>query len=81
MQIEQLQYLVEVGKSKSISQAAGRIYVSPQSLGSAIRALERECQPTGFQRARDGILPGASELPHRFHQQDPQGNFTGNPSG
>jgi DNA-binding transcriptional LysR family regulator len=55
LQLEQLQYLVEVSRTKSLNQAAQRIYVSPQSLGSAIRKLEQECQVSLLRRSSTGV--------------------------
>nr|WP_018306502.1 LysR family transcriptional regulator [Desulfitobacterium hafniense] len=42
MRIEQLYYLVEVSKNKSLSVAAEQIHVSQQNLSVAIRNLEKE---------------------------------------
>ncbi|AFL99250.1 MULTISPECIES: LysR family transcriptional regulator [Desulfitobacterium] len=42
MRIEQLYYLVEVSKNKSLTVAAGQIHVSQQNLSVAIRNLEKE---------------------------------------
>lgn len=42
MRIEQLEYLVEIGKSHSISVAAEKLYVSQPSVSEAIKKLEME---------------------------------------
>ena len=42
MRLEQLQYIVETAKQKSISKAAKNLYISQPSLSKAISQLETE---------------------------------------
>lgn len=42
MNIEQLRYLVEINKCKSITQASENLHISHQALSASIKALERE---------------------------------------
>ena len=42
MRIEQLKYVVEIAKTKSINQAAANLYLSQPNLSKAVKALEEE---------------------------------------
>ena len=46
MQIEQLEYLIEIGKHKSLNSASKALHMTPQALSMAIKRLENEL---GFQ--------------------------------
>ncbi|MDR1604224.1 MAG: LysR family transcriptional regulator [Gracilibacteraceae bacterium] len=64
MQIEQLVYLVEVNKTKSISRAAERVFVTPQNISNAIRKLEKEYGLCLLHRSSSGValLPAGEEF-------------------
>ena len=42
MQIEQLEYLIEIGKHKSLNSASKALHMTPQALSMAIKRLENE---------------------------------------
>lgn len=50
-----LQYIVEVARTKSISQAAKNFYLSQPHLSNTIRAVEREYGISLFQRSSKGV--------------------------
>ncbi|MDR0434203.1 MAG: LysR family transcriptional regulator [Gracilibacteraceae bacterium] len=64
MKLEQLVYLVEVNKTKSISRAAKRVFVTPQNISTAIRKLEREYDLCLLHRSSSGVvlLPAGEEF-------------------
>lgn len=55
MRIEQLYYLVEVTKNKSINLTAERIHVTQPTISEAIRNLEKELEATLLNRTRQGV--------------------------
>ncbi len=55
MRIEQLYYLVELSKNKSINHFAERKFISPQSIGKSIRQLEAEFGIQLLDRSNKGI--------------------------
>lgn len=55
MRLEQLQYIVEIAQSGSISLAAERLHITQPSLSLAIINLEKELDVTLFNRSRQGI--------------------------
>ena len=55
MRIEQLHYLVEVSKNKSISITAEQIHVSQQNISVAIRNLEKELGVELLERSYKGV--------------------------
>lgn len=57
MTIQQLQYLLEVYHSGSISLAAQKLYVAQSSVSGAISTLERELGYPLFTRSRKGVSP------------------------
>lgn len=57
MRIEQLQYIVLLGKLKSISLVAEQFYMSQPSMSSSIRKLENELGATLFKRSILGVNP------------------------
>lgn len=50
MKIEQLKYLIEIGHSRSISSAAGKLYLSHTTLSSILKGAEKELGFPLFQR-------------------------------
>lgn len=56
IRIEQLYYLIEVAKTRSIRLAAERSYISPQSLSEAIRKLEQYFGVDLLERSYQGVL-------------------------
>lgn len=62
MTIQQLQYLLEVYRTGSISQAAKNLYVAQSSVSSSISGLESELGFAIFSRSRQGVHPTAQGL-------------------
>ena len=56
MTVQQLQYVLEVHKAGSITQAAKNLFVAPPSVSNAIRALEEELGYPIFVRGRQGAV-------------------------
>ncbi|MBE5101588.1 LysR family transcriptional regulator [Priestia aryabhattai] len=59
MHIEQLKYIVEVTKTRSISVAAQNLHVSQSTISKAITNLEQELEIKLFKRSRLGAIPTA----------------------
>lgn len=57
MRLEQLQYLVEVYRSKSISLAAERAHISQPALSASISKLEDELGAQLLKRTNQGVYP------------------------
>lgn len=57
MNIEQLQYIIEVAKTNSMSLAAQNLFVSRPAISQAINSLEEELQVKIFERTRTGVFP------------------------
>ena len=57
MTIQQLEYLLEVNRSKSITTAAKKLYITQGSLSKAISTLEKELGFPIFSRTRNGVVP------------------------
>ncbi len=55
MRLEQLQYLVEISNSKSISIASENLYISQPALSRAVKNLEEELGVTLLFRTVDGV--------------------------
>lgn len=55
MKLEQIEQVVEVAKQKSISQAAGNLFISQPSLSLSIQHLEEELGETLFIRNNKGV--------------------------
>ncbi len=55
MRIEQLYYLVELSKTRSINRAAERNYISRQGIGKSIRQLEAEFGVQLLDRSHTGV--------------------------
>lgn len=67
MTIQQLQYILEVNRVGTITQAAKNLFVSHSSVSNAIRALEEELGFAIFDRSWQGAVPtrqGAKVLEH-----------------
>ncbi|WP_462413281.1 LysR family transcriptional regulator [Neobacillus sp. Marseille-QA0830] len=57
MNIEQLKYIVEVAKTKSITSASQNYYVSQSGISRSIASLEKELGIKLFKRLRSGVEP------------------------
>ena len=62
MTIQQIEYILEVSRTGSISQAAERLFVAQSNLSSSIRALEQELNVQIFTRSNHGVRPTAQGL-------------------
>ncbi|MEK9198224.1 LysR family transcriptional regulator [Ureibacillus sp. 179-F W5.1 NHS] len=64
MTLQQLKYVIEVARSRSINKAAQNLFISQPSLSNAIKELEEEVGITIFLRSNKGILitPEGSEF-------------------
>lgn len=60
MTFQQLQYLLEVRDTKSISKAAGNLFVSNSSISAAVSNLEEELGFPIFNRSQKGLVPTAN---------------------
>lgn len=70
MTIQQLQYLLEVSRTGSITKAAKSLYVAQSSVSNAISALEDELGFQIFSRTWQGVAPtkeGQRVLTHAVH--------------
>lgn len=57
MQIEKLEYLIEVAKTESISTASENLHVSQSGISQSISKLEKELGMQIFKRSRNGAIP------------------------
>ena len=57
MTLQQLRYVVEVAKHKSMNKAAAELFISQPSLSNAIKDLEKEIHISIFSRSNRGIVP------------------------
>lgn len=64
MTLQQLKYVIEVVRSRSISKAAQHLFISQPSLSNAIKELEKELGIKIFSRTNKGIIitPEGSEF-------------------
>ena len=64
MTLQQLKYIIEVARSRSISKAAQNLFISQPSLSNALKELEKELQIIIFSRTNKGIIitPEGSEF-------------------
>ena len=62
MTFQQLQYLLEVKQTKSISKAANNLFVSNSSVSAAVSSLEDELGFPIFSRSQRGLVPTANGL-------------------
>ena len=60
MNTKDLKCFEAVYQEKSISRAAGRLYITPQGLGKNIRTLEAELETVLFERTKQGMRPTQS---------------------
>ncbi len=56
MRLEQLYFFVEVSRSRSISLAASRLFMSQQNVSTGIRKLEAELGIQLFDRTHHGVV-------------------------
>ncbi|WP_163581229.1 LysR family transcriptional regulator [Gracilibacillus saliphilus] len=56
MTLQQLKYVIEVARSRSISRAAQNLFISQPSLSNAIKELEKEMGIIIFSRTNKGII-------------------------
>lgn len=56
MNLQQLKYVVAVAEAKSITKAAGTLYISQPSLSNAIKDLEAETGIVIFVHSRTGAI-------------------------
>ena len=59
MTIQQLQYVMEISRTGSVSKAAKTLFLSQPNLSNAIKNLENELGITIFKRTNKGILLSA----------------------
>ena len=57
MRLAHLYYIVEIGKTHSISQAATNLFVTQPALSIAIASLEKELGVMLFERTKTGVYP------------------------
>jgi LysR family transcriptional regulator, transcription activator of glutamate synthase operon len=57
MQIEQLEYAIEVAKAGAISTASKNLHVTQSAISQSISSLEEELGVTLFHRSRTGTIP------------------------
>ncbi|MFC7785390.1 LysR family transcriptional regulator [Rossellomorea sp. GCM10028870] len=57
MNMDQIKYLLEVTKERSITKAARKLHLSPSAVSQSITQLERELGVTIFNRSRQGTVP------------------------
>lgn len=64
MTLQQLKYVIEVARSRSISKAAQNLFISQPSLSNSLKELEKEMGITIFSRTNKGIMitPEGSEF-------------------
>lgn len=64
MTLQQLKYVIEVARNRSISKAAQQLFISQPSLSNAMKELENELGITIFSRTNKGIVitPEGSEF-------------------
>ncbi len=59
MRLEQLQYIIEIEKEKSISKAAKSLYIGQPALSASLSSLEKEIGVNIFERSTNGVIPTA----------------------
>lgn len=57
MRLEQLEYLCEIAKRKSMNAASNKLFVSQQTLSTAIKNLEKELDTKLLERTYHGVFP------------------------
>lgn len=56
MNMDHLKYLIEIGQSRSMSEAAEKLFITPQALSMAIKKLEKELEMTLLYRFSNGVM-------------------------
>ena len=57
MTFQQLQYILEISRNKSVSGAAKALFISPSSVSICLAALEKELGYPLFSRTQNGLIP------------------------
>ena len=57
MTIQQLQYILEVQRTGSVSRAAKKLFVSQSGISTCIAGIEAELGFAVFERTRQGMIP------------------------
>lgn len=57
MTLEQLRYVLEIEKTRSINKAASNLFVSQSAMSLAVQSLEKEFGQPIFSRTNRGVLP------------------------
>lgn len=57
MRIEQLEYLCEVAKRRSMNVAAEKLHIAQQTLSTSIKTLEKELDVKLLERTYQGVFP------------------------
>ena len=57
MRLEQLHYILEIEKNKSIKKASNNLFITQQSLSQSVKNLEKELDLELFIRSQNGVLP------------------------
>jgi len=57
MNLEQLEYIVEIAKTRSFSAAASQLHMTQSAISQSVRKLEQELGMTVFERSRQGAVP------------------------
>ena len=60
MNIDQIQYIVEIAKTQSLIAAANNLYITQSALSQSISNLEAELGVKIFTRSRNGTIPTAN---------------------
>jgi len=55
--IQQMRYYIQIYQEKSLTKAAGKLYVSQQGLSKIIRNMEKEYHVILFERSAKGLIP------------------------
>jgi len=63
MNIEQLEYLIEVARTGAVSAAANNLHVSQSAVSKSISRLEQDLGLSLFTRSRTGLTPTPAGLP------------------
>lgn len=63
LNLEQLIYIVQIAKSKSLISASKSLHVSQSALSQAVTRLEEELGMKLFERTRNGAIPTKESLP------------------
>ena len=70
MRLEQLQYLLSLQQTGSITQTAEQFFISHQAVSKSIKALEKELSVVLFERSSKGVLlTAAGERVCQFAQE------------